>query len=186
MPAIKVFDFAQKVKEYVHDILQHTSWKVITVVVVYSTRVKQTKFGYKVIPLEVGVIATDTGANRQGAPIPKAKEPIKCRIKFSEICNMFGCDSYSFPYISVSNNKDNTRTIFDEGFTYLSIDCSKENNYKGYPCYSHKTASINNERLAKLNKDVLETINERLNELHEMTRKQYEDSLNELLNEEDN
>ena len=176
MPAIKVFDFAQKVKEYVHDVLQHTSWKVITVVVVYSTRVKQTKFGYKVIPLEVGVIAS----------IPKAKEPMKCRIKFSEICNMFGCDSYSFPYISVSNNKDNTRTIFDEGFTYLSIDCSKENNYKGYPCYSHKTASINNERLAKLNKDVLETINERLNELHEMTRKQYEDSLNELLNEEDN
>ena len=173
MPAIKVFDFAQKVKEYVHDVLQHTSWKVITVVVVYSTRVKQTKFGYKVIPLEVGVIAS----------IPKAKEPMKCRIKFSEICNMFGCDSYSFPYISVSNNKDNTRTIFDEGFTYLSIDCSKENNYKGYPCYSHKTASINNERLAKLNKDVLETINERLNELHEMTRKQYEDSLNELLND---
>ena len=176
MPAIKVFDFAQKVKEYVHDVLQHTSWKVITVVVVYSTRVKQTKFGYKVIPLEVGVIAS----------IPKAKEPMKCRIKFSELCNMFGCDSYSFPYISVSNNKDKTRNIFDEGFTYLSIDCSKENNYKGYPCYSHKTASINNERLAKLNKDVLETINERLNELHEMTRKQYEDSLNELLNEEDN
>ena len=175
MPAIKVFDFAQKVKEYVHDVLQHTSWKVITVVVVYSTRVKQTKFGYKVIPLEVGVIAS----------IPKAKEPMKCRIKFSEICNMFGCDSYSFPYISVSNNKDKTRNIFDEGFTYLSIDCSKENNYKGYPCYSHKTASINNERLAKLNKDVLETINERLNELHEMTRKQYEDSLNELLNESD-
>ena len=175
MPAIKVFDFAQKVKEYVHDVLQHTSWKVITVVVVYSTRVKQTKFGYKVIPLEVGVIAS----------IPKAKEPMKCRIKFSDLCNMFGCDSYSFPYISVSNNKDNTRNIFDEGFTYLSIDCSKENNYKGYPCYSHKTASINNERLAKLNKDVLETINERLNELHEMTRKQYEDSLNELLNESD-
>ena len=99
---------------------------------------------------------------------------------------MFGCDSYSFPYISVSNNKDNARNIFDEGFTYLSIDCSKENNYKGYPCYSHKTASINNERLTKLNKDVLETINERLNELHEMSRKQYEDSLNELLNEEDN
>ena len=176
MQAIKVFDFAQKVKEYVHDVLQHTSWKVITVVVVYSTRVKQTKFGYKVIPLEVGVIAS----------IPKAKEPMKCRIKFSELCNMFGCDSYSFPYISVSNNKDNTRNIFDEGFTYLSIDCSKENNYKGYPCYSHKTASINNERLTKLNKDVLETINDRLNELHEMTRKQYEDSLNELLNEEDN
>ena len=176
MPVTRVFDFAQKVKEYVHDVLQHTSWKVITVVVVYSTRVKQTKFGYKVIPLEVGVIAS----------IPKAKEPMKCRIKFSEICNMFGCDSYSFPYISVSNNKDNTRNIFDEGFTYLSIDCSKENNYKGYPCYSHKTASINNERLTKLNKDVLETINDRLNELHEMTRKQYEDSLNELLNEEDN
>ena len=176
MTVTRVFDFAQKVKEYVHDVLQHTSWKVITVVVIYSTRVKQTKFGYKVIPLEVGVIAS----------IPKAKEPMKCRIKFSEICNMFGCDSYSFPYISVSNNKDDTRNIFDEGFTYLSIDCSKENNYKGYPCYSHKTASINNERLTKLNKDVLETINERLNELHEMSRKQYEDSLNELLNEEDN
>ena len=176
MPVIKVFDFAQKVKEYVHNVLKHTSWKVITVVVVYSTRVKQTKFGYKVIPLEVGVIAS----------VPKAKEPMKCRIKFSEICNMFGCDSYSFPYISVSNNKDNARNIFDEGFTYLSIDCSKENSYQGYPYYRHKTVSINNERLTKLNKDVLETINERLNELHEMTRKQYEDSLNELLNEEDN
>ena len=56
MPAIKVFDFAEKIKEYVRIKLSHTNWIVDSILVFYSTRSKQTKFGYKVVPLYVGVI----------------------------------------------------------------------------------------------------------------------------------
>ena len=59
MPALNVFEFAQRIQEYVTKDLGHPKWSIAKIVAVYSTRSKNTKFGYKVAPLFAGAIATD-------------------------------------------------------------------------------------------------------------------------------
>ena len=171
MPTIRVFDFANAVKDYVRNVLKRTSWSVQTILAVYSTRVKSTQFGYKVIPLEAGVIAYDS----------ESKSPKNCRIKFDAICEMFGCGSHSFPYLYVSDNPKHTRNIYEGAFTYLSIDCRKEESFNGNKFYKHNTVQTNSSRFEQLNEDVLATIKERLEAYNRMSKKQYVHALNELL-----
>ena len=175
MPSIRVFDFANMVKDYIRDVLKHPSWFVHTILAIYSTRVKDIKYGYKVVPLEAGVIAYDS----------EAKSIKNCRIKFEALCDMFSTGSHSFPYILVRNTEKNTRKIFDEGFTYLSIDCRKENIYEGTRYYNHYTNQTNSNRIEQLNESILSIINERLNSYNKMTKKQFNESLNELLYDDD-
>ena len=116
MPAIKVFEFAQRIKDYVRIGLNHTNWIVDSILVFYSTRSKQTKFGYKVVPLYVGVIAYDTAENRT----------TNCRIQFDDLCTIVAPSTgHSIPYISVSTGAKDNRAIFETGITYLKIDCAK-------------------------------------------------------------
>ena len=110
MPAIKVFDFAQRIKDYVRIGLSHTNWIVDSILVFYSTRSKQTKFGYKVVPLYVGVVAYDTAENRT----------TNCRIQFDDLCTIVAPSTgHSIPYISVSTGAKDNRTIFDRGNLYF-------------------------------------------------------------------
>ena len=51
MPAISVYEFAQKVKQYVAINHGQPKWIIHKIIAVYSTRSKSTKFGYKVVPL---------------------------------------------------------------------------------------------------------------------------------------
>ena len=165
MPAIKVFEFAQKIKDYVRIGLNHTTWIVDSILVFYSTRSKQTKFGYKVVPLYVGVIAYDTAENRT----------TNCRINFDDLCTIVAPSTgHSIPYISVYTGANNNREIFDTGITYLKIDCTKTGTYKGHPCVNHSTVRVDNKpHFDKLNETVIGKIKERLeiyntDRMHEM------------------
>ena len=175
MPVIKVFDFANAVKDYIRDALKYTRWNVQTILVFYSTRVKTTKFGYKVVPLEVGVIAYDT----------ETRSAKNCRIKFAELCEIFCNDHYSVPYISVSDNNKHTREIFDEGTTYLSINCRNVETYNGTNYYPHNTVQVKAFRFERLKESVSAAIQERASLYHNITKKQYKDALDDLLNDND-
>ena len=154
MPAIKVFEFAQRIKDYVRIGLNHTNWIVDSILVFYSTRSKQTKFGYKVVPLYVGVVAYDTAENRT----------TNCRIQFDDLCTIVAPSTgHSIPYISVSTGAKDNRAIFDTGITYLKIDCTKTGTYNGYPCIKHFTVRADNKpHFDKLNETVIGKIKERL------------------------
>ena len=154
MPALKVFEFAQRIKDYVRINLNHSNWIVNSILVFYSTRSKQTQFGYKVVPLYVGVIAYDTKENCA----------TNCRIQFDDLCTIVSPSTgHSIPYISVSTSDKKDRSIFDTGVTYLKIDCTKTGEYNGHPWIKHSTVRADSKpHFDKLNATVIEKIKERL------------------------
>ena len=178
MPAIKVFDFTQKIKDYVRNVLNHKDWYINSILVFYSTRSKATKFGYKVTPFYVGVTAKDL-TNNCGT---------NCRIQFDEICKIIdpiSCCSI-VPYISVSTSNKNDRSIFDTGVTYLKIDCTKTGIYNGSPWVKHSTVRVDNKpHFDKLNASVLENIKERLANNHNADMKEMETQFRELLEDDE-
>ena len=172
MPALKVYDFTQRIKQYVRD--THDDWFVIKILVVYSTRSKPTKYGYKVTPLYVGVIAKDRSNDHA----------TNCRIQFDELCKIFYPLSYTsiVPYINVSTGAKEHRNIFDTGVTCLHIECTKTGTYNDRPYVKHHTERVDNKPFFdKLNDSVLSTIKERLAEQHNADMKQMETQYHELL-----
>ena len=156
MPAISVFEFAQRIQEYVVKDLGHDKWFINKIIAVYSTRSKNTKYGYKVVPLFAGAIAIDENGNGT-----------RCRINFDDLCIIFGGYSSGpyLPYISVSTTAKEHRSIFDEGVTVLHIECLKKGSFNGHPCVKHHTESIKaTDKLNQLNERVIGKIKERLKE----------------------
>lgn len=155
MPALNVFEFAQRIKEYVVKDLGHDKWYINKIIAVYSTRSKNTKYGYKVVPLFAGAIAIDENGNGT-----------HCRINFDDLCIIFGGYSSGpyLPYISVSTSaKKEHRTIFENGVTVLHIECTKKGSYNGNPFFYHHTESIKaTDKLNQLNENVIAKIKERL------------------------
>ena len=155
MPAISVYEFAQRISQYVSDNLNHKEWHIDKIIAVYSTRSKETKFGYKVVPLFAGAIATDEHG-----------KATHCRINFDDLCIIFGGYSSGpyLPYISVSTSaKKEHRTIFENGVTVLHIECTKKGSYNGNPFFYHHTESIKaTDKLNQLNENVIAKIKERL------------------------
>ena len=154
MPALNVFEFAQRIQEYVTKDLGHDKWFINKIVAVYSTRSKNTKYGYKVVPLFAGAIAIDENGNGT-----------RCRINFDDLCIIFGGYSSGpyLPYISVSTTAKEHRSIFDEGVTVLHIECLKKGSFNGHPCVKHHTESIKaTDKLNQLNERVIGKIKERL------------------------
>ena len=166
MPAIKVFDFVQRVKEFIHDKLSHNTWIVKRIVLPYSKRFKNTLYGYKVVPLEVLVIAYDKAT----------KDNTKYRMSFDALCELISRDEHSLPYINVNQTKDNSRKIYEDGFTVLDIDCSRIEDYNGSKYYKHNTVNLNLNRFAKLNEEVLKIINERIS-IYKKCRKEKMDEM---------
>ena len=155
MPAVRVYEFARKVKQYVAVDLDHSDWFITNLRVVYSTRSKPTKFGYKVVPLCVCVLGRD--ANRRN---------VKCRIEFDELCKIVGgyVGGSHLPYLEVSTSTKD-RGIFDTGVTSLDIACTQTGNYKGYPTIKHHTIRMDStDKLNALNETVINKIKERLEE----------------------
>ena len=172
MPAINVFDFTQKIKNYVGN--AHKDWSINSILVFYSTRSKPTPFGYKVTPLYVGVTAKDMTKNCG----------TNCRIKFDELCKILdpiSCCSI-VPYIIVSTGAKEHRAIFDTGVTYLKIECTKSGSYKGHPYVRHHTERIDiKPHFERLNESVLQTIKERLKEHHQSDMKQMNSQFREII-----
>lgn len=178
MPAIKVFEFAQKIKDYVHNALNHKDWYINSILVFYSTRSKATKYGYKVTPFYVGVTAKDL-TNNCGT---------NCRIQFDELCKILDPISSGsiVPYISVSTGAKEHRAIFDTGVTYLKIECLKTGTYNDHPYVKHHTERVDNKpQFDKLNASVLEKIKERLANNHNADMKQMEMQFRELIDFDD-
>ena len=156
MPAINVFEFAQKISQYVSDNLNHKEWHIDKVIAVYSTRSKATKFGYKVVPLFAGAIATDENG-----------KATHCRINFNNVCIITGGYSTgpTLPYIKVSTTAKEHRAIFDKGVTCLHIECNKKGSYNGNPFFYHHTEQVEcTAKLDQLNAKVIEKIKKRLEE----------------------
>ena len=151
MPAISVYEFAQRISQYVSDNLNHKEWVIHKIIAVYSTRSKETKFGYKVVPLFAGAIASD-----------ETRKVTNCRINFEELCKII--DS-PLPYISVSTNAKEHRAIFGNGVTCLHIECNKKGTFNEHPYFMHHTECIENtEKLTKLNDKIVASIKEHLAE----------------------
>ena len=177
MPAITVFEFAQKVKQYVAINQGHSKWMIHKIIAVYSTRSKATKFGYKVVPLFAGVIATDENGNAT-----------HCRINFDDLCLLVGgySDGAHLPYISVSTTAKEHRAIFDNGITCLHIECMKTGNYNGNPYVRHHTVNIEStDKLNKLNETVIGKIKERLAENNTERMHKMELQFQELIDEDE-
>ena len=154
MPALNVFEFAQRIQEYVTKDLGHPKWSIAKIVAVYSTRSKNTKFGYKVAPLFAGAIATDENGNGT-----------HCRINFDDLCKLMAPIGWGHivPYISVSTTAKEHRAIFDEGVTVLHIECTKKGSYNGHPYVKHHTESIKaTDKLNQLNETVIGKIKEHI------------------------
>ena len=172
MPILGVYDFTQKIKQYVRD--THVDWFVTKILVVYSTRSKSTDVGYNVTPLYVGVIAYDN----------KEKRVTNCRIQFDELCKIIDPigPTTIVPYISVWTKDKKNRNIFDTGVTCLHIECAKTGTYNDRPYVKHHTERVDNKPFFdKLNDSVLNTIKERLAEQHKADMKQMETQYRELL-----
>ena len=175
MPAISVYEFAQKAKQYIAINLNHPKWIIHKIIVVYSTRSKSTKFGYKVIPLYAGAIATDENGNAT-----------HCRINFDDLCILVGgySDGSHLPYISVSTGAKEHRAIFDSGITCLDIECFKPEKYNGRPYYNHHTKNIEaTDKLNKLNETIISKIKERLAEYNTDHMAKMELQFRELIDE---
>ena len=154
MPALSVFEFAQRIQEYVVKDLGHDKWFINKIIAVYSTRSKNIKYGYKVVPLFAGAIAIDENGNAT-----------HCRINFDDLCLLVGGSSGGahLPYVKVSTTAKEHRDIFDEGVTVLHIECLKKGSYNGHPCVKHHTESIKaTDKLNQLNERVIGKIKERL------------------------
>ena len=167
MPAVNVFDFTEKIKDYVRSSLNHNDWFINSILVVYSTRSKATKYGYKVTPLYVGVIAKDMTNNRA----------TNCRIQFDELCKILDPISYGsiVPYINVSTGAKEHRAIFDTGVTCLKIECLKTGTFNDRPYVKHHTERLDNKPFFdKLNASVLDNIKERLANNNNADMKQME------------
>ncbi len=172
MPAIKVYELTQMIKEFV--LKEHPNWFIDSILVVYSTRSKATKFGYKVTPLYIGVIAKDRKENRA----------VNCRIQFDALCELMAPIGWGHivPYISVSTSAKENRAIFDTGVTYLKIECNKTGSYNGRSYVKHHTERADNKPFFdKLNETVLQTIKERLETNHNADMKDMETQFKELL-----
>ena len=177
MPALNVFEFAQRIKEYVVKDLGHDKWYINKIIAVYSTRSKNTKYGYKVVPLFAGAIAIDENGNGT-----------HCRINFDELCIIFGGYSTGpyLPYISVSTTAKEHRSIFDEGVTVLHIECLKKGSFNGHPCVKHHTESIKaTDKLNQLNETVIGKIKERLAENNTERMHKMELQFQELIDEDE-
>ena len=172
MPAVSVFEFAQKVKQYVAVDLDHSDWFITNLRVVYSTRVKPNKFGYMVVPLCVCVLGRDAD-----------KRIVKCRIEFDELCKIVGgyAGGSHLPYLKVSTSADD-RDIFDTGVTSLDIACTKTGNYNGYPTIKHKTIRMDStDKMNALNAKVINKIQKRLEENNTDHMRKMELQFRELL-----
>ena len=168
MPAISVFEFAQKIKEYVT--LSHPNWFIDKIIAIYSTRSKNTKFGYKVVPLFAGAIARDENG-----------KATNCRVNFDDLCTIIGAH---LPYISVSTTAKEPRIIFDKGVTCLHIECTKKGNYNGHSYVKHHTECLEStEKLNKLNETIIAKIKERLEENNTDRKAKMEVQFHELLEE---
>lgn len=173
MPAVSVFEFAQKVKQYVAVDLDHSDWFITNLRVVYSTRSKPTKFGYKVVPLCVCVLGRDAG-----------NLIVSCRINFDELCKIVGgyTGGSHLPYVSVSTSAKEHRAIFDTGVTTLDIVCTKTGNYKGYPTIKHYTIRMDStDTMNALNAKVIDKIKKRLEENNTERMRKMELQFRELL-----
>ena len=173
MPAISVYEFAQRISQYVSDNLNHKEWHIDKIIAVYSTRSKETKFGYKVVPLFAGAIATDEHG-----------KATHCRINFDDLCTIVG--DYSggshLPYISVSTGAKEHRTIFSDGVTCLHIECNKKGTYNGHPYVKHHTEQLKStDKLNALNGKVIEKIKKRLEANNTDRMRKMELQFNEIL-----
>ena len=176
MPAISVFNLAQRIKEHVCK--EHESWIIDTILVFYSTRSKPTKFGYKVAPLYIGVIAKDIKENRA----------TNCRIQFDELCKIITTLGWKniIPYISVSTGTKEHRAIFDTGVTYLKIECHKTGSFNGHPYIRHHTERLDNKpHFDRLNETVLQNIKDRLESNHNADMKDLQTQFNDLISFDD-
>ena len=172
MPALNVFEFAQRIKEYVAQDLGHNKWFIEKIIAVYSTRSKKTKYGYKVMPLFAGAIATDENGNGT-----------HCRINFDDLCTLVDAP-HQLPYISVSTTAKEHRAIFDEGVTVLHIECTKKGQHNGYPYVRHHTECLEStEKLTKLNESIIDKIQERLEQNNSDRAVKMEVQFHELLEE---
>ena len=177
MPVINVFDFAERIKQYVHDDLGHKNWFVNNILVFYSTRSKQTRYGYKVAPLYVGVIARDTTVGRV----------LNCRIHFDELCTIVSPNTgNSIPYLNVSTSAKEHRAIFETGVTYLDIECTKIGKYNDRPYVKHHTIRADSKpHFDKLNATVIEKIKERLEIYNTSNMTEMQAQYNELIDDEE-
>ena len=173
MPAIKVFAFVNQLKDYVH--AEHPDWRVTNVVIPYSNRHKENTYGYTVIPLEVRVGAMDSD-----------NKLVKCNISYDQIRDILKLTPSELPYIGVSNDKGNNRKIFDNGFTFLIVECQKVQSYKGFSFYKHYTRNIipKGDTLYNLDNEVCEKVTELIsvqckNNKHRVISKQIEELLDD-------
>ena len=168
MPAISVFEFAQKVKEYVT--LNHPKWFIDKIIAVYSTRLKPITCGYKVIPLFAGAIARDEDGKFT-----------HCRINFDDLCTIVGAH---LPYIKVYLKDTVNRNILVDGVTVLHIDCSKIRYHNEREYYNHETKSTKaTDKLTKLNETIMDKIKERLEVYNTDRAVKMEVQFHELLEE---
>lgn len=175
MPAITVFEFAQRIKDYVHNTLGHNQWYITEIIAPYSTRSKFIAYGYKVIPLFAGAIAKDENGKFTN-----------CRINFDDLCTIVGGSpgGAHLPYINVYPKDYVNLGIFDKGVTVLHIDCSKMRHHKdtGSPYYKHETKQHEcTPKLDKLNTSVIGKINERLSIYNTSNMRQMELQFKELI-----
>lgn len=159
MPAIKVFDFVNQLKEYVQK--EHPDWTVASVVIPFSNRRKDNEFGYDVIPLEVRVGAVNND-----------NQSVKCTISYDRIRDIIKLTPHDLPYIRVSYGKGNNRKIFDEGFTFLAVECQKVQSFKGNRFYKHYTRNITpkGDTLYNLDNEVCEKVAELISTQHKNNR----------------
>ena len=170
----RVFDFVNTIKDYVRNELSHESWIVKRILIPLSKKYRITPYGYKVVPLEVNIIAYDKDS----------KQDTKCRIQYEQICELFSNGEHAIPYLSVNQSKKDTRKIYPEGTTILDIQCAKVQSFNGAKYYEHKTYQDNIERLVTLNDNIMDKINERI-EIYKQSCKEDMDAMTHQLLEDE-
>ena len=182
MPAISVFDLVNTLKDYIHNERSLTSWYIKQIIIPFSKRVKSTKYGYKVVPLEVNIRAYDKSA----------KTDTKLRLSFESVCEILNNDPHSIPplptwgcggipYIKVNQTKKDSRKIYEDSFTILDIDCSRIQSFNNTQYYNHKTTPISAQRLTDLNDSVLKVVDERISVYKQSQKQSAESTMQELL-----
>ena len=182
MPSISVFDLVNTLKDYIHNERSLNSWTpsstslvqnwlIKQIIIPFSKRVKSTKYGYKVVPLEVNIRAYDKSA----------KTDTKLRLSFESVCEILNNDPHSIPYIKVNQTKKDSRKIYEDSFTVLDIDCSRIQSFNGTKYYNHKTTPISAQRLTDLNDSVLKVVDERISVYKQSQKQSAECTMQELL-----
>lgn len=163
---VTVTVLADKVIDYVHTALDHPTWFVKRVYVMYSDRIKGVCYKdlendngdviqlidtYEVAPLAVRVTAYDK----------TSRKDVTHTISYEDLSAILDPVSRSIPYIFVRNT-NNKRKYFPSGYTRLDIVTDKKQAYNGHPFYNHSTVPMKaTKALNTLNSHVLELIRER-------------------------